>query len=114
MWGYPGAWALGAELFHADRQTDGQTEITKLIVAFRNFSDASKNLVRKGAENILKYKDLTIEIQLHVDYRNKYDTSNHRGNWKHLRIIQKTYQESMKSRKSRKQSYWAWHSYFGK
>jgi hypothetical protein len=32
-----------AELFHADRQADGQTEITKLIVTFRNFANAPKN-----------------------------------------------------------------------
>jgi hypothetical protein len=30
---------VGAELFHADRQTDK----TKLIVAFRNFANAPKN-----------------------------------------------------------------------
>jgi hypothetical protein len=30
-----------AELFHADRRTDGQ-DLTKLIVAFCNFSNASK------------------------------------------------------------------------
>jgi hypothetical protein len=32
-----------AELFHAARQTDGQTYITKLTVAFRNFANAPKN-----------------------------------------------------------------------
>jgi len=26
------------ELFHADRQTDRQTDMTKLMVAFRNFA----------------------------------------------------------------------------
>ena len=31
---------VGAELFHAD---DGQTDITKLQVAFRNFANAPKN-----------------------------------------------------------------------
>jgi hypothetical protein len=31
-----------AELFHADRQMDGRIGMTKLIVAFRNFSNASK------------------------------------------------------------------------
>jgi len=31
--------AVGAELFHAD----GQTDTTKLIVAFRNFAKAPKN-----------------------------------------------------------------------
>jgi hypothetical protein len=29
----------GAELFHADRRTDGQTDMTKLIVAFRYFAN---------------------------------------------------------------------------
>ena len=41
---------MGAELFHADRWTDGrtdggmggQTDMTKLIVAFRNFANAPK------------------------------------------------------------------------
>jgi len=28
---------VGAELFHADRQTDGQTDTLKLIVTFCNF-----------------------------------------------------------------------------
>jgi hypothetical protein len=31
---------LGAEFFHAD----GQTDMTKLIVAFRNFANAPENL----------------------------------------------------------------------
>jgi hypothetical protein len=31
---------LGVELFHADRRTDGQTDMTKLIVAFRNLAIA--------------------------------------------------------------------------
>jgi hypothetical protein len=44
---------VGAELFHADEGTDGrtdrQTDMTKLIVAFRNFANASKmiNFTRK-------------------------------------------------------------------
>jgi hypothetical protein len=35
---------VGAELFHADAQTEGQIHMTKLIVAFRSFSNAPKNL----------------------------------------------------------------------
>jgi hypothetical protein len=31
---------VGAEFFHSD----GQTDITKLIVAFRNFANAPKNV----------------------------------------------------------------------
>ena len=34
---------MGAQLLHADGRTDGQSGVTKLIVAFRNFADASKN-----------------------------------------------------------------------
>jgi len=34
-----------AELFHADGRMDQLTEITKLRVAFRNFTHASKNLL---------------------------------------------------------------------
>jgi hypothetical protein len=33
---------VGAELFHADRRTDGRTDMTKLRVAFRNFAYAPK------------------------------------------------------------------------
>ena len=35
--------SVGAESFHADRRTEGQTHMTKLIVAFRNFANAPKN-----------------------------------------------------------------------
>ena len=38
---------VGAELFHADRQTD----MTKLIFTFRNFANASK--IRLGGQEIL-------------------------------------------------------------
>jgi len=34
---------VGAELFHAFQQTDGRTDMTKLIVAFRNFAKAPNN-----------------------------------------------------------------------
>ena len=39
---------VGAELFHADRtdrRTDGRRDMTKLIVAFRNFANALKKCV---------------------------------------------------------------------
>ena len=36
--------SVGAELFYAIRQTDGHTDITKLIVTFRNFTIAPKNV----------------------------------------------------------------------
>jgi hypothetical protein len=34
---------VGAQLFDADRETEGQTDMTKLIIAFRNFANAPKN-----------------------------------------------------------------------
>jgi len=34
---------LGAEFFHADERTNGQTDMTKLKVAIRNFTNALKN-----------------------------------------------------------------------
>ena len=34
---------VGAEFFHADGQTKGQIDVTKLIVAFSNFANAPKN-----------------------------------------------------------------------
>jgi len=36
---------VGAELFHADGRTDGHTDMKKLIVAFRNFANASENAI---------------------------------------------------------------------
>jgi len=33
---------VGADLFHADGRTEGQTYMTKLIVPFRNFANAHK------------------------------------------------------------------------
>jgi hypothetical protein len=41
--------SVGAELFYVDRQTDGQrgrqTYMTKLIVAFRNFTNVPQNVL---------------------------------------------------------------------
>jgi hypothetical protein len=34
---------VAAQFYHADRQTDRQTNLTKLIVAFRRLSKASKD-----------------------------------------------------------------------
>ena len=35
---------VGAELFHADEQTDGEMDMTKLIVTFRNFAKSACNV----------------------------------------------------------------------
>jgi len=36
---------MGGELFHAGGGTDRKTDMTKLIVAFRNFTNATKNVI---------------------------------------------------------------------
>jgi len=48
--------ALGAELFHGG-QTDGRTDMTKLIVAFRNFANAPQNITHVPKCSI-KYSDI--------------------------------------------------------
>jgi hypothetical protein len=48
-----------------------------------------RNVIKQEAENTLKYKDLTIYIQSLWKCKNKSDTSNNRGDWNHLKIIQK-------------------------
>ena len=50
-------------------------------------------MIKKEAEKILKYKDLTIEIQRHVQCKNKSDTSNNVGDWNQLKIVQKITQQ---------------------
>jgi hypothetical protein len=40
-----------AELLHADRRTDGQTDV-KLIVAFCNFANAPKNEIYQGQSTV--------------------------------------------------------------
>jgi len=39
---------VGVELFHADIRTDEQTDMTKLIVPCRNFTNAPKNEIGRG------------------------------------------------------------------
>ena len=48
-----------------------------------------RNVIKKEAENILQYKDLTIEIQRMWNVKSKGDTSNNWSDWDHFQIIQK-------------------------
>ena len=46
-------------------------------------------VIKKEAEKILKYKDLTIEIQRTWNVKNKGDASNNRGDWDYFKVVQK-------------------------
>ena len=41
---------VGAELFCADRRTDRQTDMTKLIFTFRNYAKAPKTIRKLQSE----------------------------------------------------------------
>jgi hypothetical protein len=58
---------VGAELFHADRQTDERTDMTKLTVAFRNFAKAS---------NKCDQSELILVGIVHGKWANKVKLSN--------------------------------------
>jgi len=51
-----------------------------------NEISGDRNVIKKEAEKILKYKDLTIEIE-HM--WNVIDTSNNRGDWDYLKSFRK-------------------------
>ena len=43
---------MGAESFHAHRQTDGRTDMKKVIITFPNFANASKNNEDRNIINV--------------------------------------------------------------
>jgi len=47
-----------------------------------------RNVIRKEAEKILKYEDLTIEMEGMWIVKTKVITSNNRGNWNDLKTFQ--------------------------
>ena len=52
-----------------------------------------RNVIKKEAEKILKYKDLTIEIQRMWNVKTRVNTSNNRSDWDHFKIIQKIHKQ---------------------
>jgi hypothetical protein len=51
-------------------------------------------VIKKEAEKILKYKDLTTEIQRMWKVKTRVDdTSNNRSDWDHFKIIQKIHKQ---------------------
>jgi hypothetical protein len=49
----------------------------------------NRNVIKKEAKKILKYKDLTTEIQSMWNLKSKVTPVKKTGNWNHLKIIQK-------------------------
>jgi len=75
-----------------------------------------RNVIKKEAEKILKYKDLTIEIQRMWNAKTKVIPVIIGATGTISKSFRKyvIYQENMKSRNYRKQPYWVLHTYLGK
>jgi len=56
-----------AELFHAVRRTHRRTDITKLIVAFRNFLNAPKKVI-PDCQNSIQNTERVCTVWLDVDF----------------------------------------------
>jgi hypothetical protein len=48
-----------------------------------------RNVIKEEAQNIRKYKDLTIKITTHVKCESSSHTGNNMGDWKYLKIFRK-------------------------
>jgi len=47
-----------------------------------------RNVIEKEAEKIIKYEELTLEIQrTHKECKNRCDTSNNRGDWDYFKVV---------------------------
>ena len=76
-----------------------------------------RNVIKKEAEKILKYKDLTIQIQHMWNVKTKAIPVITGATGDYFKVIQKIREQhtrKTKSRNSRKQPYWALHAYCGK
>jgi len=72
-----------------------------------------RNVIKREAEKILKYEDLTIEIQRMWNVKSNVLPVIIGA----TRTVSKSFrkhQENTKSKNYRKQPYWALHTYFGK
>jgi hypothetical protein len=56
-------------------------------------TSGNRNVIAKEAEKILKTERLYDRKTAHVKCKNESDTCNNRGNWNHLKIVQKIPEE---------------------
>jgi len=62
---------VGSVLFHADRQMDGQTDKTNLIVTFQNFLNVPKNGMKQSFE-VIRLKSFTPRASKLVDNMHRH------------------------------------------
>jgi hypothetical protein len=72
-----------------------------------------RNVIKREAEKILKYEDLTIEIHRMWNVKTKMIPVII-GATGTVSKSSRKHQENMNSKNYRKQSYWTLHTYFGK
>jgi len=65
---------------------------TCMLIDVANSGD--RNVIKKEAENILKYKDLKIEIQRMWNVKTKVIPVIIRGDWDYFKVIQKILEEN--------------------
>jgi hypothetical protein len=75
---------------------------------------SDRNVIQKEAEKILKYKDLTIEVQRTWNVKTRVIPVITGVTGTISKSFSAPYQETMKLRNYRKLPYWALHTYFGK
>jgi len=65
---------MGTELFHADRQTNRRTDVTKLIATFRNFANANKNNFQVTSAKNEEHSHFTTHLALHYNTKPHFYT----------------------------------------
>jgi hypothetical protein len=63
-----------------------------IIIIIIIITTTTINAIQKEPAEVLKYKDLAIEIQRMCNVKKKSDTSNNSGDWNHFRVIQKMHE----------------------
>jgi hypothetical protein len=66
---------LGAELLYADGLTDGQTDMTRLIVVFRNFTNAPNNKNYRKTAGVSDNSRFPDRHQYHIFFKRSFPLS---------------------------------------
>jgi hypothetical protein len=102
------------------REVPGRKGLCKqiIIIMLIDFATSGdRNVIKKEAEKILKYRDLTLEIQRMWKVKTRVIPVIIGANGtisKSFRVHKQHTRKNMKRRNYRKQPYWALHTHFGK